>query len=133
MKQCPNCGGVLDDKGKCLACGTVTELKLSSEDGVVITTPKTFQEEWWKIIREVFDSTPKDDKAWEDYIETINQEPIPKTLKEIVAGFNSAMTPEEKKKIIDEFVDTPSVYPVPYEECLKAMDNINRIKREAKL
>lgn len=129
MKQCPNCGGVLDNNGKCLACGIVTELKLSSEDGVVITTPKTLQQ----IIQEVFDCTPDRNKYWGDYIEAINQNQVPKTLKEIVAGFDSSMTPEEKKKIIDEFANTPSGYPVPYEECLKAMDNINRIKREAKL
>ena len=129
MKKCPNCGGALDNNGKCLACGTVTELKLSSEDGVVIITPKTLQQ----IIQEVFDCKPDHSKFWEDYIEAINQNQVPKTLKEIVAGFDSSMTPEEKQKIIDEFVNTPSGYPVPYEECIKAMDNINRIKREAKL
>jgi len=133
MKQCPNCNGPLDNKGKCIVCGTSTKIDLSDEDGVVITTPKTFHEEWWQIIREVFGSTPTNDKVWEDYIEAINQETVPKTLKEIVAGFNSAMTPEEKKKIIDEFANTPSVYPISYEECIKAMDNINRIKKEVKL
>lgn len=36
MKCCPNCKGALDSNGKCMACGTVTELKLSAEDGQVL-------------------------------------------------------------------------------------------------
>ena len=36
MKCCPNCKGALDSNGKCLACGTVTKLKLSAEDGQVL-------------------------------------------------------------------------------------------------
>lgn len=36
LKTCPNCKGALDSNGKCLACGTVTELKLSAEDGQVL-------------------------------------------------------------------------------------------------
>ena len=32
---CPNCKGVLDESGKCIACGTVTKMKL--EEGGVIT------------------------------------------------------------------------------------------------
>lgn len=36
MKQCKNCGGALDDKGKCMACGSVEEFKLDSTDGQVI-------------------------------------------------------------------------------------------------
>ena len=36
MKQCKNSGGALDDKGKCMACGSVEEFKLDSEDGKII-------------------------------------------------------------------------------------------------
>jgi hypothetical protein len=36
MKQCENCGGALDDKGKCMACGKINEFKLDSNDGQVI-------------------------------------------------------------------------------------------------
>ena len=35
MKKCKNCGGAIDDKGKCLACGSVNEMKLGNEDGVI--------------------------------------------------------------------------------------------------
>ena len=31
MKTCDNCGGVLDDKGKCVACGKVSEMRLSGD------------------------------------------------------------------------------------------------------
>lgn len=31
MKTCDNCGGVLDEKGKCIACGKVSEMKLSGD------------------------------------------------------------------------------------------------------
>ncbi len=36
MKTCKNCGGPLDDKGKCIVCGTVTHMTLSNDDGVII-------------------------------------------------------------------------------------------------
>ena len=36
MEKCKNCGGAVDDKGKCLACGTVNEMKLNNDDGKII-------------------------------------------------------------------------------------------------
>ena len=36
MKQCPNCNGPLDDKGKCIVCGTNTRIDLSNEDGMIL-------------------------------------------------------------------------------------------------
>jgi len=44
MKQCENCGGALDDKGKCMACGKINEFKLDSTDGkVIFGTPEEFE------------------------------------------------------------------------------------------
>lgn len=35
MKTCPICNGALDENGKCLGCGTVTQMKVGA-DGVTL-------------------------------------------------------------------------------------------------
>ena len=40
MKTCDNCGGVLDEKGKCIACGKVSEMKLSGDGESSSVLPK---------------------------------------------------------------------------------------------
>lgn len=37
MRQCPKCSGPLDNKGKCIVCGTTTRIDLCDEDGKIIT------------------------------------------------------------------------------------------------
>lgn len=63
MKQCPNCNGPLDDKGKCIVCGTSTKLDLSDEDGVVLNK---IPEELSKVI------TPAPSES-ENILRTLNR------------------------------------------------------------
>lgn len=39
--QCPNCGGVLDETGKCMICKTNKNIKLT-EDGKIVTNNNQF-------------------------------------------------------------------------------------------
>ena len=69
-KQCPACKGPLDKNGKCLICGTITELKFSSEDGQILFE---VPDELARISEEISKQDFRSDKEYDKLIDTLSE------------------------------------------------------------